>query len=76
MHNGFFSVSVFDFVTHGKKTSFWSLKKMTSYRAFRRFGLAKFAGCGSISGSSQFTLLSRVLMKTIFDLKKNTSKST
>ncbi len=39
------------------------------YRSFHRFGQAKFAyGC-SISGSSQFTLLPQLPLKTILDLK-------
>jgi len=41
----------------------------TYYRAFHRFGQAKFAYGGSILGSSQFTLLSKLPLKTMLNLK-------
>jgi len=36
---------------------------MDFYRAFHRFGIAKFAYSGSILGSSQFTLLPQLPLK-------------
>jgi len=36
---------------------------------FHRFGQAKFAHVGSVSGSNQFTLLPQLPLKTKLDLK-------
>jgi len=48
-----------------------SLTKMTSqfYRAFHGFGQAKFAYGGLVLGSSQFSLLPQLPLKTMLDLK-------
>ncbi len=43
--------------------------KTYDYRAFRRFGQAKFAYGGSILSSSQFTLLPQLPLKTTLNLK-------
>ncbi len=40
------------------------------YRVFHGFGQAKFADGGSILGSSQFTQLSQLPLKTTLDIKK------
>jgi len=42
---------------------------LTKYRAFQGFGQAKFAYGGSVLGSSQFTLLPQLPLKTMLDLK-------
>ncbi len=40
-----------------------------SYRAFHRFGQAKFPDGGSILGSSQFSILPQLPPKILFDSK-------
>jgi len=45
------------------------LKLLEKYRAFHRFGQAKFAYGGSILSSKQFTLLPQLPLKTMLDLK-------
>jgi len=41
------------------------------YGGFHGFGQAKFAYAGSILGSSQFTLLPKLPLKTMLNLKQN-----
>jgi len=41
----------------------------TDYRAFHRFGQAKFDYGGSILGSSRFSMLPQLPLKTMLDLK-------
>jgi len=52
-------------------------QRYQSYRAFLRFGHAKFDYDASIFGSSQFTLLPQLPLKTLLGLKvvKIVSKS-
>jgi hypothetical protein len=47
-----------------------ALTSDATYRAFHRFGLAKFADGGLMLGSSQFTLLHQLPLKMILHLKK------
>jgi len=44
-------------------------KGMRCYRAFNRFGQAKCPDGGSVLGSSQFSILSLLLLKTMLGLK-------
>jgi len=49
--------------------SFFSPNSETWYRAFHRFGQAKFPDGGSILGSSQFLILPQLPLKTMIGLK-------
>jgi hypothetical protein len=40
-----------------------------TYRAFHRFGQAKFPDGGSVLGSSQFSILPQLPLKTMLSLK-------
>ncbi len=42
---------------------------VTTYRAFHGFGQAKFSCGGSILGSSQFTLMPQLPLKTMLNTK-------
>jgi len=44
-------------------------KVSSTYRAFHRFGQAKFPYGDSVLGSSQFTLLPKLPLKMMLDLK-------
>jgi len=46
-----------------------SLTNKLILRAFHRFGQAKFPDGGSVLGSSQFSILSQLPLKTILGLK-------
>ncbi len=47
----------------------WPTLLYSIYRAFHRFGQAKFVHCGLVSGSSQLTLLPQLPLKITFNSK-------
>jgi len=47
----------------------FNVDEIDTYRAFHIFGQAKFAYGGSILGSSKFTLLPKLPLKTMLSLK-------
>jgi len=44
-------------------------KNVGNYRAFHRFGQAKFPDGGSVLGSSQFSILPQLPLKNVLGLK-------